>query len=279
MENFYTYIYLDPRKQGNYSYNGDRDTFDYEPIYIGKGCRKRLDEHWDTIEKNKSRKYSPFLNKLKSLHNKGLKPIFYKILENVSEQEALDEEIRLIWVIGRKDLFMGSLLNRTWGGEGVSGFVHSEESRRKNSERNKGKKLSEETKRKMSEAFKGRKFTEEWRKKLSENNAMKKPENKKKISELRTGMKFSEEHKSRISKSKKGSIPWNKGKTGIYSDETRKKMSETHKGKKMPPRSPEHRKKISEMRKGRKHSKETKRKISETKKGQKYKTIQGEHIK
>ena len=30
-------------------------------------------------------------------------------------------------------------------------------------------------------------------------------------------------------KTGKGRIPWNKGKTGIYSDETRRKMSEAHK--------------------------------------------------
>ena len=47
------------------------------------------------------------------------------------------------------------LTNCTWGGEGASGYKHSEESKRKNSESHKGKKQSEETKRKKSEAMKG----------------------------------------------------------------------------------------------------------------------------
>ena len=40
-----------------------------------------------------------------------------------------------------------------------------------------------------------------------------------------------EESKQKISKSKKGSISWNKGKTGVYSEETLKNMSEAKKGK------------------------------------------------
>ncbi len=49
---------------------------------------------------------------------------------------------------------------------------------------------------------------------------------------------------------KKGQIPWNKGKTGIYSEEVRRKMSESHKDK-------------PTVWKGKHHSEETKRKISE----------------
>ena len=48
------------------------------------------------------------------------------------------------------------LTNFTWGGEGASGYKHSEESKRKNSEAHKGKKESEETKRKKSESMKGK---------------------------------------------------------------------------------------------------------------------------
>ena len=55
---------------------------------------------------------------MKSLYNKGLEPIIIKIKENLTEQESFDEEIRQIWVTGRKDLNMGPLLNRTWGGVG-----------------------------------------------------------------------------------------------------------------------------------------------------------------
>jgi group I intron endonuclease len=78
-----------------------------------------------------------------------------------------------------------SLLNLTAGGEGVLGYVHSEETRRKKSEsmkktiagrpaHNRGSKHSEETKKKMSESQKGKaspnkgkKLSEEWKNNMS----------------------------------------------------------------------------------------------------------------
>ena len=55
----------------------------------------------------------------------------------------------------------------------------------------------------------------------------------------------------------KGITPWNKGKIGIYSEETKRKMSKAHiglntwsKGKKRPPRTEEHKRKLSEAHKG-----------------------------
>lgn len=38
MNEFYVYVYLDPRNPGKYNY--DDLSFDYEPIYIGKGKKK-----------------------------------------------------------------------------------------------------------------------------------------------------------------------------------------------------------------------------------------------
>ena len=57
----------------------------------------------------------------------------------------------------------------------------------------------------------------------------------------------------------KGNIPWNKGKIGVYSEETRQKMSEAHKGKHP---SEETIRKRSIALKGKKRSEEVKRKIS-----------------
>ena len=88
---------------------------------------------------------------------------------------------------------------------GGSHGKHSEETKRKMSEAQKGKKLSEETKRKLSEIRKG---------KLSE-------ETKKKMSEARKG-RVSEETKRKISESLKGHQT---------SEEARKKMREAAKRK------------------------------------------------
>ena len=41
---------------------------------------------------------------------------------------------------------------------------------------------------------------------------------------------YSEETRMKLSESHKGQIPWNKGKHGLYSEETRMKLSESHKG-------------------------------------------------
>ena len=63
-------------------------------------------------------------------------------------------------------------------------------------------------------AFTGRKHTEE---------------TKKKMSEAATGKKHSPERRKQNRESHIGQVPWNKGKTGIYSAETLKKMSEVRK--------------------------------------------------
>lgn len=50
MKKYYTYIYLDPRKPGHYSYS--TLSFLHEPIYVGKGCQKRYLDHLVCIEKH-----------------------------------------------------------------------------------------------------------------------------------------------------------------------------------------------------------------------------------
>ena len=79
--------------------------------------------------------------------------------------------------------------NMTDGGEGLSGYKVSDETKRKLSEAKKGKHVSEETKRKLSKVLKGRRFTEE---------------HKKKIGLSRIGHKHSEETKKRLSEMRKG---------------------------------------------------------------------------
>jgi hypothetical protein len=63
------------------------------------------------------------------------------------------------------------------------------------------------------------------------------------------GKKHTEETKKKISESGKGRTPWNKDKTGVYSEETLKKMGEKHLG--------------NSYNTGKKHSEESKQKMSE----------------
>jgi hypothetical protein len=104
---FYTYTYLREDKT---------------PYYIGKGQGNRAYKKYRNIKppKNKSR------------------IIFLK--QNLTEEEAFKHEIYMISVFGRKDLGTGILINKTDGGEGASGFRHSEEWKRKQSKANQNKK-------------------------------------------------------------------------------------------------------------------------------------------
>jgi hypothetical protein len=105
---FYTYAYL-------------RE--DRIPYYIGKGEGDRA------YKKGKGEVNPP---KDKS------RVIFLK--QNLTEEEAFKHEIYMIAVLGRKDLGTGILRNKTNGGEGASGLLHSEETKKIMSEIKKNKK-------------------------------------------------------------------------------------------------------------------------------------------
>jgi hypothetical protein len=174
---YYTYAYL-------------RE--DRTPYYVGKGKGNRIYDKRKTIKppKDKSR--------------------IILLKQNISEEEAFKHEIYMIAVFGRKDLGTGILYNRTDGGEGSSGIVTSQDTRKKLSNIWKGRKHTEETKKKMSENRKGKLLSEETKIKLSE---MRKNPSEEVMNRLnRKGVPLAEEHKEKISQSLKGRIPWNKGK-------------------------------------------------------------------
>ena len=225
---FYTYAYL--RK-------------DRTPYYIGKGNSDRI-----------YRKRSKGVNAPKDKS----RIIFLK--QNLTEEDAFKHEIYMIAVFGRKDLGTGILHNRTNGSEGISGLVHSEETKKKLSEIGKGRECKQETRKKLSEAGKGKTLSEEHKRKISGAN---KGENNPNY-----GKKMSEETKRKISEANTGNIScaWNKGKQiKSFSEEHKKKMSEYAKN-----RSEEHKEKLKESAKGRipptkgkKMDEEHKRKIGE----------------
>lgn len=96
--NYYTYIYLDPRKQGLFDYNGV--SFQFEPFYVGKGHGTRSKYFLDHNKKcqNKVRKI---------FQETKLDPIIVLVNENLSEEESFDLEKKLIKEIGRSDLELG----------------------------------------------------------------------------------------------------------------------------------------------------------------------------
>ena len=145
MNNFYIYQYV-RAKASKYGPVGS-------PYYIGKGRAKRA---WRLGGRSVQRPL-----------NKDQVVI---VAEMLSETEAFTMETSLILTHGRIDLGTGYLRNRTNGGEGNSGRVISEETRRKMSIAKKGKKLKPETCRKMSESRKGRRLTESWRRNIGNGN-------------------------------------------------------------------------------------------------------------
>jgi hypothetical protein len=124
LDNYYVYAFLDPEKPGQYIY--EDFTFDYEPFYIGKGRNGRMISSLRIKYSNGFKK-----NKLISLKNKGLVPISIKVNENLTNTESLNIEIKLIKLIGRRDLNTGSLTNMTDGGEGRLCGKNSKESNEK----------------------------------------------------------------------------------------------------------------------------------------------------
>ena len=93
---FYTYLWL---------------RVDGTPYYVGKGCKRRG-----------LRSYAHNVNCPKDKER-------ILIQEWPSEQDAFAAEIFLISFYGRKDLKTGVLLNRTDGGQGMSGYRHTEETK------------------------------------------------------------------------------------------------------------------------------------------------------
>ena len=134
-ENIY-YCYIWKREDGT-------------PYYIGKGKENRY-------KKKRRGVTAPPRNQSN---------IFFAC-EGVTESEAFEMEIALISLLGRKDLGTGILQNRTVGGDGNSGWVPSEETKRKIGEANRNP--SEETRRKLIESHKGNRHSEESKRKMSD---------------------------------------------------------------------------------------------------------------
>jgi len=223
MSIYYVYVYL--RSQS--SSNGEAGT----PYYVGKGKNNRIFDDHSTCACNRPKD----------------KRFTMKVFEGLTNKEASHLEIALIKIFGRIDLNEGCLRNKTNGGEGSDGYIHSKEAKKKMSyakqhmtfitknkisAAKKGGTLSEEHKKKISQSNIGRKLSLEAKQKISKvhkgkpktyatKNSSSLPEVKLKISNMLKGRKLSSEHKNNISLSISGEKNPNYG----------KKMSEEQKSK------------------------------------------------
>ena len=133
---------------------------DNSPYYIGKGKEQRA--------------YTKGRNEVRPPKDKSLVRI---LKDNLTEQEAFEVEKLYILMFGRKDNGTGILRNKTDGGEGPSGRIDSEETRRRKSQSLTGRKIPKETGEKISRVLRAKnmKHSEEHKKYLSEKLKGKKP--------------------------------------------------------------------------------------------------------
>jgi hypothetical protein len=198
MNDYYVYVYLDPRKPGNYNYSGL--TFNHEPFYVGKGKGDRFKAHHYECHSYNQYKW----NKIQKIKKLGLEPIILKIVENLTEKEAFFEESITISKIGRS-----ILTNMSNGGEGQSGYKHTEESKRKigdgvkNSEKWQAAIKSDEHRKKLSNALMGHEGLNKGGKR-SEEDIQKIKDGLKKSTKQSGVIKHTEESKKKMSEKRKG---------------------------------------------------------------------------
>lgn len=134
-----------------YTYSLDGTVF-----YVGKGKSRRCSAHlYIAFNKHDTRYESYFYRKLRKLTTEGRidEVVIEKVKEFSEETEALAHEKLLIKRYGRQ-VDGGSLCNLTLGGEGTSGYTHTNETKRKIAESSKGRVHSQTTKDRIAVATK-----------------------------------------------------------------------------------------------------------------------------
>ena len=158
---FYTYIYRDPTRS-------------LEPFYVGKGLKYRI----------KSKKNKKVEQRLADLKLHGVE-VQIEVIAAIDESHAFFLEECLIEIYGRRDLGTGSLWNFTNGGEGVSGYRHTDLAKKKIQIRHQGSKRPLITGQNISNSLKGKAkppITDQHRKNLSMSAKKITPEHRKKLS-------------------------------------------------------------------------------------------------
>ena len=156
----YVYVYLDPRKPGQFKCsNDDKDwTFCFQPIYVGKGTGERYKVSTKVNLPSYKYRNEVLENKINSILKSGNEPSIVLLpCETESEAFGLERNLTDIFGIYPK----GLLCNLKPGGEG--GFTLSDETKVKLSLANSGennpnfgRKWTEEQREKWTASFKSK---------------------------------------------------------------------------------------------------------------------------
>lgn len=238
-----------------------------KPFYVGKGKRYRIYEHESEARRGHNCHKCHIIRKI---WKHGGEVQRYTVFTTDNEQEALDYEMELIALHGRE-----SLANKTDGGEGTSGLMPTEATRKKLSAAQRRKWLDLDMRERHREAIKAVRSTNESRAKTRAQllGHTVSDETRLKISQSNTGKKGSRlghtnspEHRRKIGEALKGRVIKPEsiekiratltGRKANISDEQRQRLSERMQGNKYGV-GHSHNKGISP-------SEETRQKISET---------------
>lgn len=121
--------------------------------YIGKTKTSELKNRLRCHLKERGRCYR--VSWIFALKKANKVPTIKPLVTGLTEKEALSLEISLIEFARQ---FRLKLVNQTDGGDGISGYKHTKETRLRMSNSHKGKLLDEETKKKIGDAHKGKKW-------------------------------------------------------------------------------------------------------------------------
>lgn len=219
-------------------------------IYIGSTSLElnvRMSGH---KEDAKDKNY-PFYKAMREIGIHHFKILLMKPFPCNSRAELIAEEYKTIKELKREGVMLYNL---------KIDECHSEETRKKISEGNKGKIITDEHKLRISKANNGRHHTEQAKQKIRESKTL---DVRKKMSEQRMGICLSDETKRKISQAKKGKT---------HSEESRKKMSISLRGKYVGEKNHmwgKHlsvitKNKLRELNTGRLHTEQAKQKISQS---------------
>ena len=173
MNNYYTYIYLDPRLPG--IWHTSIIDLSFEPFYVGKGKGKRSIQHkqkWSYTKKHSHKNH-----RIKNIIDEGYEPIVIVVKDCLAEEAALSIESMLIRELGTRSgidgVCRGPLTNLKTDGDIQK---YSEES---------GKRMSESAKKIVRGPH-----SEETKEKMRKSNRGKDPQVRQKMSENRKGIKI-----------------------------------------------------------------------------------------